>query len=218
MQNDSDIMESLRNRLVNGQFDSGQRLQAEQLRADFDCSASTIRESLFRLSTEGLVEFREQRGFRVPRLSVQLQHELTLMRILLESEGARLSIRLGDVLWEAKLSAAHHKLSHIESHVRSSNAQANLVALWSAAELEFHETLIEACRSETLKKTHRVVYHQFRQQLISTDQKFVFVPENIDQHKDILDAALDRDEELIGQRIYDHLARNLDPAQTGSTQ
>jgi len=212
MPNDSDIIESLRNRLVNGHFEPGQRLQAEKLREDYQCSASTIRESLFRLSTEGLVEFLEQRGFRMPRISAKLQHDLTLMRIMLESEGARLSIRNGGVLWEARLAAAHHKLSHIESRVRIANSTENLIDLWTAAELEFHETLIDACRSEILKKTHRAIYHQFRQQLITTDQKFVFVPENIEQHKGILDAALDRDEDLIAQRIYGHLARNLSPA------
>jgi len=212
MPNDSDIIESLRNRLVNGLFKPGEKLRAERLREDYDCSASTIRESLFRLSTEGLVDFREQRGFRMPRVSVQLQHELTQMRILLESEGARQSIRHGGVLWEAKLSAAHHKLSHIESRVYGEDTPASLIELWSGAELEFHETLIEACQSDILKKTHRIIYHQFRQQLITMDQKFVYIPENIDQHKGILDAALDRDEDLIGQRIYDHLSRNLDPA------
>ena len=80
MAKDSEIVAGLRDRLVNGYFEPGQRLQPEKLRADHGCSASTLRESLFRLSTEGLVDFQEQRGFRAPRLSAQLQHELTLLR------------------------------------------------------------------------------------------------------------------------------------------
>ena len=57
--------------------------------------ASTVREALFRLSAQGLVNFQEQRGFRVPEKSPVLLAELTHVRILLEAEGAALSIRNG---------------------------------------------------------------------------------------------------------------------------
>ena len=209
MQDHKAIHDHLRNRLINGEFAPGARLQAEKLRLDYDVAASTIRESLFRLSTENLVEFREQRGFRMPQLSRELQHEITQMRILLECEGTRLSIRLGTLEWEAQLSAAHHKLSHIETRIRDRGGVDTLIDLWSRAELEFHESLIAACGSDVLKRTHLMIYNQFRQQLITTDRQFAFVPENVAQHKAILDAALDRDEDRACRNIHDHLSRNL---------
>ena len=36
-----------------------------------------------------------------------------------------------------------------------------------------------------------------------------FLPENILQHQGILEAALDRDEDLLRRLIHDHLSRNL---------
>ncbi|HAB37221.1 MAG TPA: GntR family transcriptional regulator, partial [Rhodobacteraceae bacterium] len=48
--------------ITNG-FEHGQKIRAEHLRKEFGCSASTVREALFRLSTLGLVQFQEQRGF-----------------------------------------------------------------------------------------------------------------------------------------------------------
>lgn len=209
MASNESIYDRLHDRLISGEFPHGTRLSPEKLRLDYGCSASTLREVLFRLSTVGLVDFEEQRGFRLPQQSAELQHDLTQMRILLESEGACLSIRHGGVAWEARLSAAHHMLSHIESKVPQGNVPYDLLALWSMAELKFHQTLIDACASNVLKRTHRIIYHQFRQQLITTDKEFVFVPENIEQHKGILEAALAHDEGLIRQRIHDHLARNL---------
>lgn len=203
------LYETIRNQLVNGHFAPGQRLKAEELGATFGCSASAMREFLFRLSTVGLVDFREQRGFRVPETSPQLQHELTQMRILLECEGTCLSIRRGGVAWESRLSAAHHKLSHIESRVRDGQSDRSLLTLWTGAELEFHQTLIDACGSELLKRTHEQIYQQFRQQLITSDREFVFLPENIEQHQGILDAALAKDEALVRARITGHLSRNL---------
>ena len=113
LQNPS-IYEQLRERLISGEFTPGQRLRSEALRQTYNVSASTIREVLFRLSLVGLVDFIEQRGFRMPKQSLALQHDLTQTRIMLECEGACLSIRYGDVAWEARLNAAHHELKHMK--------------------------------------------------------------------------------------------------------
>jgi DNA-binding GntR family transcriptional regulator len=209
MSDENEIYIALRERLVNGGFAPNVKLKPNEIRLYYKCSASTIRETLFRLSTEGLVSFQEQRGFRVPQPSAQLQHELTHLRIVLECEGASLSIRLGGLEWEARLTAAHHKLSHIEGRVWSSEDLKPFLSLWTRAEQEFHETLISACDSQVLKATHGILYQRFRQQLINTDKKYVFIRENIEEHQGILDAALARDEGLIKQGIYDHLSRNF---------
>jgi len=206
---DADIFNDMRHRLITGEFGYGTKLRAEKLRLDYNCSASTVREVLFRLSTVGLVDFQEQRGFRSPSQSPDRQHDLTLMRIMLESEGACLSIRQGGVDWESRLSAAHHKLSHIETRLRSSGDVFALLDLWSRAEQDFHETLIDACRSPLLIRTHIVIYEQFRQQLVSEETNYGYFPENIQEHQSILDAALDRDESLVRKRIHEHLSRNL---------
>lgn len=209
---DTDIYADLQHRLISHDFDHGEKLRAEQLKEDYGCSASTIREVLFRLSTEQLVDFQEQRGFRVPEKSATLLAELTHVRILLEAEGTGLSIRHGGVAWEARLTAAHHQLSHIEKRIHATDDPAPLVDLWFAAELEFHQTLISASRSQTLKDLHLQVYNRFRQQLMVADRCFDFISMNIKHHHAILTAALDGDEALTRQKIHDHLSRHLDPA------
>ena len=206
---DQNIYTNLRDRLLNGEFDPGQRLRSEQLKQDYQVSASTIREILLRLSVVGLVDLLEQRGFRVPQQSIELQNDLTQTRIMLECEGACLSIKHGGVGWEARLTAAHHELKYIETQVRTAEITDDLLALWTNAEFKFHRTLIDECQSEVLKEIHLQVYHRFRQQLITCDKEFAFVPENIAQHEAILDAVLQRDEDLVRQRIHMHLARNL---------
>ena len=212
MKSETDIFEDLRNRLIRGAFEYGSRLRAESLKKDYDCSASTVREVLFRLSTLGLVDFQEQRGFRMPERSLERQHDITQMRIMLESEGACRSIRLGGVAWEARLTAAHHQLSHIESRMSGMGPVAELPDLWMKAELEFHQTLISACGSELLQQMHMGVYHQFRQQLLDVDRGFENLAENIVQHKTILDAAVAGDETGVRQAVHDHFARHLAPA------
>ena len=208
---DQNIYEKLRDRLVGGEFEAGQRLRSDEIKKDYNVSSGTVRELLFRLSSTGLVDFLEQRGFRVPELSQEVQHDLTQTRIMLECEGACLSIRNGGVAWEARLTAAHHELKHIETHInqQSFDGSVELLSLWRAAELKFHKTLIEECKSELLKEFHENVYHRFRQQLITIDRQFDHVPKNVEQHQNILDAVLKRDENLIRKLIYSHLSRHL---------
>jgi DNA-binding GntR family transcriptional regulator len=210
---DTDMYRDLERRLTTNEFLHGAKLRAEILREEFGCSASSVREVLLRLSTQGLVNFREQRGFRVPERSSQKLIELTHVRILLEGEGAVLSIREGGVAWEARLTAAHHKLIHIENRIQALDDPTELVDIWFSCEGEFHQTLISACGSGTLKQLHSQIYAQFRQQLMEADRRFDFISANIKQHAEILDAALKADEALTRKRIHDHLKRHL----TGKT-
>lgn len=209
MNQETDIYQSLKAKLISSGFEHGAKLRAEVLREEFGCSASTVREILFRLSTVGLVTFQEQRGFRVPERSPEKLIELTHMRILLEGEGAVLSIRQGGIAWEARLTAVHHQLSHIEKRIHARNDPSGLVDIWSSAEKEFHETLISASGSRTLKDMHGLIYAQFRQQLMVADRHFDFISDNIDHHAAILDAAVEGNEALTKTRIHEHLARHL---------
>lgn len=208
MTQDANIYETLHDQLITNCFAHGTKLRAEQLRIDLGCSASTVREALFRLSTVGLVSFQEQRGFRVPERSVQLMVELTHLRVMLEGEGAALSMQHGGVAWEAQLAAAHHQLSHIETRIHDSTDASNLVSLWARAERGFHETLISACGSETLKSMHAQIYARFRQQLMAADRSFEFISDNIRHHQQILEAALSGDAAVTRAKITDHLARH----------
>ena len=103
----------------------------------------------------------------------------------------------------------HHELKHIETRIRSTDDTADLLHLWTAAELKFHQTLIEECHSDLLKSFHLQVFLRFRQQLVAADKEFDFVPENVEQHQSILEAVLDHNEDQVRQRITDHLSRNL---------
>ncbi len=206
---DTDVLDNLRKQLISSGFDHGARLRAEVLKSEYGCSASTVREVLFRLSTEGLVEFREQRGFRVPAKSRTLLNQLAHLRILLEQEGSTLSIRNGGVAWEARLTAAHHQLSHIEKRIHAAETLDPLTPLWFAAEEEFHDTLIDACGSDVLIDTHKRIYRQFRQQLMVADRDFGFISRNIQHHAEILQAALQGDEETTRAKIHAHLDRHL---------
>ena len=63
--------------------------------------------------------------------------ELTHMRVLLEGEGTVLSIRKGGVPWEARLTAAHHQLSHIEKRIHAQDDPQDLWIFGSVLKMIF---------------------------------------------------------------------------------
>jgi len=202
------IYEDLHMQLVTAQIPQGAKLRSEHLRAKYECSANTIREVLFRLASEGLVLFEEQRGFRARPLDPERLHYLTKFRIMLEQEGATASIQKGGLQWEAELSASHKKLSHIEAQITGPNLQGEALRLWSLAEREFHDALLSACDSPFLRLGYRRTYDQFRQQKIMQPQ-YGYHPENVSEHQAIVSAALARDAHACCVAIYDHMKRNL---------
>jgi len=206
-----DIYRDLQRKLMTAAFRPGEKLKPKALQGLYGCSANTVRDVLLRLSKVGLVEFEMQRGFRAVDTSAERRRDVTKFRILLEQEGARLSIEHGGVDWEAKLFAAHHKLSHIETQIASQSVVQPFMDLWSDAEIEFHQTLISECRSPLLRETYGNIYVQFRQQMVSQERDFGtnYFEAIISEHQRILDAALARAIDGCKQAIYDHLKRNL---------
>ena len=207
----SAIYDDLQSRLVTGEFGSGAKLKPATLQSTYGCSANTIRDVLLRLSTVGLVEFEAQRGFRARQISPESRRDVTRFRILLEQEGAVRSMERGGVAWEAQLTAAHHKLSHIETRIARTGDPGSDIELWNDAEFEFHTTLISASDSPLLVNTYNNIYVQFRQQMFSLERDFGedYFRAIIVEHQRILDAALARDADACRQAIFDHLKRNL---------
>lgn len=206
-----EIYADLKRKLITAAFQSGQKLKPASLQAEYGCAANTVRDVLLRLSMVGLVVFENQRGFRVVEVSPERLSDVARFRILLEREGATLSMTRGGVAWEARLSAAHHKLKHIEAQILLDGTLDAHMTLWSDAELEFHETLISACGSPLLRATYGDVYLQFRQQIVRREINYIpnYFGKITDEHQTILDAALARDIHACQIAISDHLQRHI---------
>lgn len=205
------IYDDLRTRLVSTGFAHGQRMKSDDLRKDYACSASTIREVLFRLSCDNFLVFEDQKGFRVPTASHHDLQELATIRVLLEKEGVTASIRSGGLTWEARLTAAHHKLAHIEHQIEQLSNLRDFVTIWTAAEREFHETLVSASPSTLLKTMHRTTFDRYRQTQVGlcTRGKFGFREGNISEHAAILDAALAKDIDMCCELVEYHIRASM---------
>jgi DNA-binding GntR family transcriptional regulator len=187
--------------IVFGRLTPGARLRLDRLANDYGASVSTLREILSRLSSENLVIAEGQRGFRVAPVSPEGFQDVAAMRLLLETYALSLSFASGDLEWESRVVAAHHKLAFMERRMLAGDQTGT--ELWKRYDREFHQSLIEACGSQTLLDLYGGVFDQYlRYQMVA----IVFRGEvAAEEHRILLDCAMSRS----ADRACEELARHV---------
>jgi DNA-binding GntR family transcriptional regulator len=137
----SRISAVLRDAILHGRLAPGSRINLDRLREEYDISISPLREAVSRLVADGLVEFEDQRGYRVVPVSPNNLAEVTGLRAELEVIALGASIERGGLDWESDVLRAHYLLSRSE---RDPGRPERLEA-WESAHSEFHRALIRGC-------------------------------------------------------------------------
>jgi DNA-binding GntR family transcriptional regulator len=142
----------LRDDIVECRLAPGEKLRVEHLRGRYGVGAGTLREAITRLVSDALVEAEGQRGFRVAPISLDDLEDLTRLRLHIELDALRQSIRHGGAAWRAQLTRAHDDL-HAIGQPRSA-ADRRRYELLNA---RFHEALLAAHASPWTLRTLRLL-------------------------------------------------------------
>lgn len=203
--NSTGLYETLKTDILMGHFAPGSKLKIETLKERYGMGVNVIRESLARLATEDLVDSEDQKGFHVAKISASRLSDLTRLRILLETDGVKHSFVNGGIDWESDLVAAHHKLAYIEDKMIEDEAKH--LTIWHQCDWQFHATLISACGSQLHCLYHQRIFEQFRQ-FVTVDLKTNGFRGHdiIDEHRAIVEAALQRDFPRCAKALESHLS------------
>jgi DNA-binding GntR family transcriptional regulator len=189
----------------------GAKLKLDALRGRYGAGVSTLRETLSRLVAERFVVAEGQRGFEVAPFSATELRELAQLRLLLEGHAMEHAFRAGDVEWEARVVAAHHKLAQAEERLRAGEAAA--LEDFRAFDSEFHQRLISACGSRTLMATHAAVFARYlRYQNLALGFRGEIA---VAEHRALLDAALRRDATAARAVLRSHILGGVEHALAG---
>ena len=198
--------QSIKRDIIFGDLAPASKLKLETLRKNYNASMSTLRETLNRLASEGFVDALDQRGFFVTPVSKEDLMEVANLRVLLECHALKLSIDNGDTDWEGNLVSAHHKLSSMEQKMLSGDDSQK--EDWKRYDWEFHLALIEACGSRNLISLHSVLYDKYlRYQMLMLTHRG---QEAADEHKKMLEAALNRNVEAATKTLTLHIEKGLE--------
>jgi GntR family transcriptional regulator, carbon starvation induced regulator len=193
------VLGLMRTDILELRLEPGSKLVLEELRDKYDVGASPLRESLSRLTVEGLVTGEDRRGFRVAPITEEDFIDLTMLRKEIEVLAVNRSVERGDDMWEANLLRAFHHMS------LATPAQQTFLAEWPGRHQTFHEALVSACGSPRLLHLRRQLFDQFtRYQRIAPRHVWRSATHDT-EHKKMLDAALARDTKKCEALILAHI-------------
>jgi DNA-binding GntR family transcriptional regulator len=145
----------LRDDIVEGVLAPGEKLRVEHLKARYAVGAGTLREAITRLVSDALVVAEGQRGFRVAETTIGDLLDLTELRLHIEIEALRRSIRVGDDAWRARLQRSYEELSAYEQPVLPERRKR-----WELLNTRFHECLVNGHDSPwTLRMLRTLARH-----------------------------------------------------------
>lgn len=143
---------TLRDDIVEGRLAPGSKLRIEHLRVQHSVGAGTVREALTRLVSDALVIAEGQRGFRVAPIAIDELEDITQLRVQIETEALRQSIRQGGAEWRRALCASYEALSALEQPIAAEHRRQ-----WEVLNMRFHETLLAGQRSAWTLKVLRLL-------------------------------------------------------------
>lgn len=195
----------LRERIVSAVYAPGEKLRIEQLSKSLEASPGAVRESLSRMTAEGLVLSEPQKGFVVAPISRQDLEELTQVRITIECLCLKESIERGDVGWEADVLSLQHRLRALDGAV--SKPESEEAASWHALHQQFHDVLASRCGNRW--------WLRLRAQLYLQSERYRRLSGPVDEtgrditaeHDAIADAAIARDTDSAVAALTLHLRR-----------
>lgn len=194
----------LRTDIIEGVLEPGLKLKLEMLRERYDIGAAPLREALSRLAGEGLVIAQEQRGFLVSGMSVEEANDIGELRLLLEIEALRSSLRLGDNNWQTRVITTYHWLERAERAEFSANGALDEL---ERRNFDFHEALVSACDRRWTLHLRGIVFRQHERYRRLSRIHSAKTRQISDEHRALLDAALGRDEHAIEEVITTHIRR-----------
>ena len=142
----------LRDDIIEGRWAPGSKLRIEHLRTQYGIGAGTLREALTRLVSDALVSTEGQRGFSVTPIAMSDLEDITRLRVQIETEALRQSIRHGDAAWRSQLRASYEAISNFEQPITASHRRH-----WEALNVRFHDALRAGQASPWTEKLLRIL-------------------------------------------------------------
>lgn len=187
----------LRERIIRGEIGDGTRLVEGSLATEFDVSRGPVRDALKILAGEGLVES-HRRGVSVRSLRVRDVDELYALREAIETLALRsAAASAAPSSWQA----AERELGRMVSAADSADQRE-----FASHDLAFHDVLYRLAGNSRLSTTWEQYRPTFAVMLGLTNERDVDLHPAADDHRRLLEAAINRDVRRAERILIGHLA------------
>lgn len=205
------VYDLIRRDILHGLLMPDEKLQIETVSDRYQIGAVPVREALNRLSAEGLVQRKNQRGFFVAPLDMNGLEGLVKTRIWLETKALEETLIHADEAWEEALIVSFHRLVRTSRRLQP-DAGREISNEWDARHQEFHMQLIARCGSDWLTGFCSTMMDQavrYRNVSMNIHSSQARREGAAAEHQTILDAALARDSKLACALLAEHYRATL---------
>ncbi|WP_175830386.1 GntR family transcriptional regulator [Burkholderia cepacia] len=188
------VAASLRDMIINGEFEAGERLVERDLADRFGISRIPMREAIQRLEREGLLDIFRNRGAVVRMLGASDVQEIYDLRVLLEGDAIYRSVKRLDDETLARAELVHRLLG--DAAVPRRQGELNR---------EFHALLYSCCGNARLLQTIAELrsqverYERLQATLLADTPSFQV------EHEEILQACRERNARAARSMTVAHL-------------
>lgn len=198
------VVEALRNEIIAGHFEPGERLIEATLSQELGTSRGPVREALRQLENEGLVMSVPYKGAVVLGVSdEEVQEVLIPIRLVLERYSFAHAIR---VMTDADFAELGKQIWVMERAARSGDLLKVV-----EADLRFHDIVISSAGQPHTTQIWRSIWPRIRAYFFRYGRS-ARLDVMVDEHRQLLDVLQTRDEERVLRQLERHIVVRTPPA------
>ncbi len=201
-----EVAELLRQRIFNRELSPGSWIDELKIAEELGISRTPLREAIKVLAAEGLVTMKVRRGAYVTEVSEQDLREVYELLSLLEADAAGAVCRLASEAELKELQGLHAELE------RAAQPDVGSRERFFQLNETFHLRVLELAgnrwRKQMVADLRKVMKLNRHSSLLKSGR----IDESLAEHRDIVEALLQRDEALAVARVRTHFANGLQAA------
>lgn len=189
----------LRDKILNEEYEKGQKLNEVALSKELNISRTPIREALKQLELEGLVESIPNKGVYVLGFSPRDIDDMLEIRVVLESLSVQLAI---DRITDNELNKIKEIYDLLEFYAKKDDQER-----FTEINIQFHEAIYRATHSqyfERLLSDINYYIHVTSRHSIRQPHRLI---EAAREHKEIYEAIEKKDKELARVNVIKHIIK-----------
>lgn len=184
-----------------GDISAEDRIVQEKLAEHFEISRTPIREALFRMEQEGILEVAGHGGFRIRQLGLAEIRELYGSRCAIEAYAARLLANHGT---KATYDALRDTISKAED-LRNDSVEAYFLANY-----QVHRAIVEASQNRFLLEFSDNIWNRGSSFTVFSTIRSVDLAKSLGGHMALIDAIETKDGSIAAAAMIDHINEGLE--------
>ncbi|MCZ7528634.1 MAG: GntR family transcriptional regulator [Acidimicrobiia bacterium] len=191
------VYDSIRDSILSGRLVPGTLHSVKSLADELEVSRTPVREALIDLASQGMVRFERNRGVRILQRTAHDILEIFSLRLLMEVPATRAAV--------PRLTDGAVRMLEKEFDRMGAAADAGDEPRMMRHDRRFHVVLLEASGNERLARATDQLRDQILTQGVSTVGRSRSLPEVVEPHRRILEAARRRDAHAAAAAMRDHV-------------